>query len=143
MHFWDCVRRIAASYLPAERVKLEPTPELFLGGKDDPLYKQYAEELKYLEKSGLRSGIEARLANERHSVKLFNMKVFPYDWSNTQQDGYKRGYDDSLFDRVMLFYSLFARFYKMQQNNGNASKYAEPESMLEYMSDDAKDSHLN
>ena len=132
-------RYLANKYLPKERI-LKPTPELFLGGEENPLYKQYAEELAYLEKSGIRSGVEAILANERYFVKLFGLKVVPYDFSNegnnTQQYDYsqKKGYDNSWLDRIIL-YSFLSKFYKKQQNKGNAGKYAEPAQMLEYMAD--------
>lgn len=137
---------LANKYLPRERI-LKPTPELFLGGENNPLYKQYAEELAYLEKSGIRSGIEAMLANERYFVKLFGLQVVPYDFSNegnnTQQYGYdkKRGYDNSWLDRIIL-YSFLSRFYRKQQSNGNSAKYAEPAQMLEYSADN-KNSSIN
>ena len=129
---------------PADKI-LKPTPEYFAGGKSNPLYKQYAEELSYLAGLGVRSGIETILANERSFAKLFGVKGISYDssneWNNTQQYDYqqRKGYDDSWADRIKL-YSILAKLYRKNGQKDNPGKYAEPAGLLEYSvdSDNAK-----
>ena len=127
---------------------LKPAPEYFIGGESNPFYKRYAEELSYLARLGVRSGIETVLANERYFAKVFNLQVIPYDpsseWNNTQQYDYKikKGYDDSWADRVKL-YGILAKLYSKNSQKDNKSKYAEPAGLLEYMVNDKKDGSLN
>lgn len=115
--------------------RFRPVEVNFQGGKNNPLYRQYAEELSYVANSGFKSGIEAMLANERYLARVFNTQVTPYDFSNEGRDigqqDYKRKYDDSLADRIML-YSILSKLYGKNVQNANARKYAEPAGLLEY-----------